>query len=82
MTMANAVEEESKRTEGKKALAVESFARALRQVRFERRGMGGARLMVCGRRFLRSWLTTRGTIRPTWWPSFGRRTTRASRMRV
>lgn len=32
MTMANAVDEEAKRTEGKKALAVESFARALRQV--------------------------------------------------
>lgn len=31
--MANAVDEEAKRTEGKKALAVESFARALRQVR-------------------------------------------------
>lgn len=34
MTMANAVDEEAKRTEGKKALAVESFAKALRQVRF------------------------------------------------
>lgn len=32
MTMANAVDEEAKRTEGKKALAVESFAKALRQV--------------------------------------------------
>lgn len=32
MTMANAVDEEAKRTEGKKALAVESFARALRQI--------------------------------------------------
>lgn len=33
MAMAIAVDEEAKRTEGKKALAVESFARALRQVR-------------------------------------------------
>jgi chaperonin GroEL (HSP60 family) len=33
MTMAVAVDEEAKRTEGKKALAVEAFARALRQVR-------------------------------------------------
>ncbi len=33
MAMANAVDEEAKRTEGKKALAVESFARALWQVR-------------------------------------------------
>jgi hypothetical protein len=33
MAMANAVDEEAKRTDGKKALAVESFARALRQVR-------------------------------------------------
>ena len=32
MHMACAVDEEAKRTEGKKALAVESFARALRQV--------------------------------------------------
>lgn len=32
MTMANAVDEEAKRTDGKKALAVESFARALRQI--------------------------------------------------
>ncbi|CEQ40561.1 SPOSA6832_02189 [Sporobolomyces salmonicolor] len=32
MTMAVAVDEEAKRTEGKKALAVESFAKALRQI--------------------------------------------------
>ncbi|GEM12800.1 T-complex protein 1 subunit beta [Rhodotorula toruloides] len=32
MTMAVAVDEEAKRTEGKKALAVEAFARALRQI--------------------------------------------------
>ncbi|KAK4056486.1 T-complex protein 1 subunit beta [Microbotryomycetes sp. JL221] len=32
MTMANAVDEEAKRTQGKKALAVESFAKALRQI--------------------------------------------------
>lgn len=41
MTMANAVEEESKRTEGKKALAVESFARALRQVRLGELSLAG-----------------------------------------
>lgn len=34
MAMAVAVDEEAKRTEGKKALAVEAFAKALRQVRF------------------------------------------------
>jgi T-complex protein 1 subunit beta len=33
MIMAVAVDEEAKRTEGKKALAVEAFAKALRQVR-------------------------------------------------
>lgn len=33
MAMAVAVDEEAKTTEGKKALAVEAFARALRQVR-------------------------------------------------
>lgn len=50
MTMANAVDEEAKRTEGKKALAVESFARALRQVSVGSLGFNcprGQRSLVC-----------------------------------
>lgn len=42
MAMAVAVDEEAKTTEGKKALAVEAFARALRQVSHRRRRRSSA----------------------------------------
>lgn len=72
MTMANAVDEEAKRTDGKKALAVESFARALRQVSWislqasgeERNGRDADSGLTC--RSLLSLPTTLDTTRRTW----------------
>lgn len=93
MTMAVAVDEEAKRTEGKKALAVEAFARALRQVRrahgravlgFGRSGRGTADPEFLPRspgapRSRRSLPTTPGTTRATSWPSSARHITRGGK---
>jgi T-complex protein 1 subunit beta len=74
MAMANAVDEEAKRTEGKKALAVESFAKALRQVRpFSHLSLTHTHAV---HRSLPSLPTTQDTTRQTWSPSCEQRTTR------
>lgn len=88
MAMAVAVDEEAKRTEGKKALAVEAFARALRQVRPRvLRSSTGAWAGVSAdhlrlgiwRRSRLSWLTTQDATRPISSPSSGPRTTKAGK---
>ena len=59
--MACAVDEEAKRTEGKKALAVESFARALRQVRLSSSNPP-IDWLTSRNRFLQFWPTMLDTI--------------------
>lgn len=96
MAMAVAVDEEAKTTKGKKALAVEAFARALRQVSRRRLWLpsdfwvlsssGWAELWATttlrARRSRQSWRTTLVTTRRIWWPSSGRHITRAEKMPV
>lgn len=95
MAMAVAVDEEAKHTEGKKALAVEAFARALRQVSlcsgvrsavppFAARADADSSGVRCAfpQRFRLSWRTMPGTTRPIWSPSCVRHITRAGRTRV
>jgi hypothetical protein len=80
MLMSNAVEEAVRTIKGKKALAVESFSKALRQVRRARFLVRGKRLKVF--RCLLFWRITEVTIRQTWSPSCVRPTTKASLTQV
>ena len=86
MAMAVAVDEEAKRTEGKKALAVEAFAKALRQVstlshfHFEEICENLTWFEGCVRRFLRFLPITQDTILLTWSRSFERLTMKVEKI--